>query len=290
MGKLIVGCGYLGARVAALWRKQGEQVFATTRHGDRAAALRGLGLEPIVCDVLQPESLQRLPAVDTVLYCVGLDRASGANMRQVYVEGLAKVLDRLPEPGRFLHVSSTSVYGQTGGEEVDESADTQPLDESGRIVLEAERLLHARVPKAVILRFAGIYGPERLLRQRDIGSGPARRHGSGPLAEPDPRRRRRRGHSGLPRNGPRRARSATFCDGHPVPAPRFLQPFGATAARAHPAVCSGGCTPATAPARPGQPAHQQSMPATGTARGAAISSLSRGAARTGVGKNGAALM
>ncbi len=34
MDKLIIGCGYLGKRVAALWHAQGQRVFATTRRAD----------------------------------------------------------------------------------------------------------------------------------------------------------------------------------------------------------------------------------------------------------------
>ena len=49
-----------------------------------------------------------------------LDRTSGQTMRQVYVEGLVNVLVHLPKPTRFLYVSSSSVYGQVNGEEVDE--------------------------------------------------------------------------------------------------------------------------------------------------------------------------
>jgi nucleoside-diphosphate-sugar epimerase len=167
--KLIIGCGYLGRRVAALWRAQGQQVWATTR--GRAADLRAAGIEAIVCDVLNPNSLHVLPAVATVLYCVGLDRSASATMREVFVEGLANVLDHLPAPQRFLYISSTSVYGQTTGEEVDERAPTEPEEDSGRVVLEAERLLRRRLPRTVILRFAGIYGPGRLLRRRAIEKG-----------------------------------------------------------------------------------------------------------------------
>jgi nucleoside-diphosphate-sugar epimerase len=132
---------------------------------------RHLGLEPVVCDVLEPHTLPRLPPVDTLLYCVGLDRTSGSSMRQVYVDGLANTLNQLQLPRRFLYISSTSVYGQTGGEVVDESAATMPLDDAGAVVLEAERLLQARWPGAVILRLAGIYGPGRLLRQQALLAG-----------------------------------------------------------------------------------------------------------------------
>ena len=168
MDKLIVGCGYLGRRVAALWRAQGHPVLATTR--GRAEELRALGVEPVVCDLVAGTGLDALPAAATVVYSVGFDR-SGVSMRDVYVRGLANVLDRLPPPARFVYVSSTGVYGQTGGEEVDESAPTEPAEESGRVVLEAERLLRERLPGAVVLRFAGIYGPGRVIRRQAIAAG-----------------------------------------------------------------------------------------------------------------------
>src|SRR5438067_673076 len=124
--KLIIGCGYLGRRVAALWRDAGLRVLATTRSTQRADDLRALGVEPIVCDVTRPETLTALPrSVDAVVHCVGFDRAAGPSMRTVYVDGLGNVLHALAGwTGRFVHVSSTSVYGQTNGEEVTEDAVT----------------------------------------------------------------------------------------------------------------------------------------------------------------------
>lgn len=170
---LIIGCGYLGSRVARLWREQDIAVYATTRRADGAAALRRAGVEPILCDVLDPEPLRRAPRFDAVLYAVGWDRASGNGMREVYVDGLARTLERLRPPRRFVYISSTSVYGQTGGEWVDEDSTTEPQEESGRIVLEAERTLRRTLPQATVVRFAGIYGPGRLLRQKAIEAGEA---------------------------------------------------------------------------------------------------------------------
>lgn len=161
---LILGCGYLGRRVARLWMSGGQPIAALTRrNGDE---LRAMGIEPIQGDVLKPDSLRDLPQAETVLYAIGLDRASNRSMREVYVQGLGNVLDSLKHCRRFIHVSSTSVYGQSDGGIVDEQSPSQPLEESGQIVLEAERLLRQRRPDAIVLRFAGIYGPDRLLRRR----------------------------------------------------------------------------------------------------------------------------
>jgi nucleoside-diphosphate-sugar epimerase len=161
---LILGCGYLGQRVAKLWLEQQRRVFAATRNASRLPN----GVEPIVCDVLDPASLTALPQVETVLYAIGFDRSSGATMRDVYVDGLANVLAKLPTPKRFIYVSSSSVYGQTDGGWVDEGSATEPNEDSGRIVLAAEETLRSHMPSAIVLRFAGIYGPGRLLRRQTI--------------------------------------------------------------------------------------------------------------------------
>ena len=164
---LILGCGYLGRVVARRWLAAGHTVAALTR--SRADELRSLGVEPVVGDVTDPGL--RLPAADTVLYAVGLDRSAGKSMREVYVDGLANALNALPPVRRIVYVSSTSVYGQTDGGWVDEAAPTEPAEESGRIVLEAEQLLRKRRPDAIVLRFAGIYGPGRKMRWAAIQKG-----------------------------------------------------------------------------------------------------------------------
>ena len=92
-------------------------------------------------------------------------------MADVYVQGLANVLDRLPNVSRFVYVSSSSVYGQRAGEWIDETSPTEPEEPAGQVVLEAESLLRTRLPTAIVLRFSGIYGPGRLLRRASIEAG-----------------------------------------------------------------------------------------------------------------------
>src|SRR6266700_3105042 len=93
---LIVGCGYLGRRLAARCLAAGRRVLATTRSAARAEEFRAAGLVPVVCDVTEPSGLGGLPAAGTVVHCVGLDRSAGKSMREVYVDGLRHLLERLP--------------------------------------------------------------------------------------------------------------------------------------------------------------------------------------------------
>jgi nucleoside-diphosphate-sugar epimerase len=175
---LIIGCGYLGQRVGALLRQQGDRVFGTVRSPGRASIIGAFGVEPVIADVLSVDSLARLPEADRVFYCVGFDRAAGSSMRTVYVDGLQNVLYRLRHTvTRFVYASSTGVYGQTDGEWVDETSPTDPQHESGRVCLEAEeRVLNwsrtnDRSASAIILRFAGLYGPGRVVRRSILERG-----------------------------------------------------------------------------------------------------------------------
>jgi nucleoside-diphosphate-sugar epimerase len=171
--RLVVGCGYLGERVARLWRHAGDDVYATTR-GDNADALSRAGLRPIVLDVTRGPGLGALPEVDTVLFAVGRDRRSGATMLDIHVEGLRAVLDALPgSTGRVIYVSSTGVYAQDAGEWVDEESVCEPVREGGKACLSGERLLfsHARGRDALVLRLAGLYGPERVPWSADVTAG-----------------------------------------------------------------------------------------------------------------------
>jgi nucleoside-diphosphate-sugar epimerase len=198
MAKLIFGCGYLGMRVARLWRDSGDQVFAVTRSAERAEQLAAEGLVPIVADVTAESQIQVPQGVRTVLWAVGFSNAptsgrgelpfslpvpntlttgqgfAGGTIHDVYVGGLDKALRSLPPTiQRFIYISSTGVYGQVTGSEVDETSPCQPTREGGQACLAAEELLRTSplANKTVILRLAGIYGPDRIPRSKDLLAG-----------------------------------------------------------------------------------------------------------------------
>ncbi len=165
MAKLIIGCGYLGRRVAERWRQAGQEVWTLVRSETHADELRRAGFPTLLADVTQPASLATLPECDTALFSPGYNPRAGGSRRAVYVDGLAHVLEALPpRVQRVIHISSTGVYGQTAGQWIDESAPCRPRREGGAAFLAAERLLagHAWASRAVTLRLAGLYGPGRI--------------------------------------------------------------------------------------------------------------------------------
>lgn len=167
---LIIGCGYLGEALVPLLRQAGFEVSATTRGGaGRTERLGLLGATPVVFDAARPTPL---PGADCVVSAMAVDRSSGQGMREVHVDGLAAAIRSFPSAtATWLHVSSTSVYGHEDGSWVDENAPCQPTDTNGEIVLEAEATLSRLRPGASILRFAGIYGPGRLMRTAALLAG-----------------------------------------------------------------------------------------------------------------------
>ena len=170
MRRLVVGCGYLGERVARIWRDAEDEVYATTR-GGRVKALSRAGLHPVTLDVTHGVAPGALPAVDTAVFSVG---RSGATMFDIHVTGFRAVLDALPgSTGRVIYVSSTGVYAQDTGEWVDEESVCEPASAGGRACLFGERMLfaHVRGRNAVVLRLAGLYGEGRVPRMADVIAG-----------------------------------------------------------------------------------------------------------------------
>ena len=108
-------------------------VFGTARERARARRpARTAGSSPLIADVLDPDSLARLPAADRVFYCVGFDRSAGVPMRTVYVDGLRNALEALAGRTRpLVYASSTGVYGRNDGDWVDEDSPTEPAHRVG---------------------------------------------------------------------------------------------------------------------------------------------------------------
>jgi nucleoside-diphosphate-sugar epimerase len=167
MRVLIVGCGYVGVPLGAELIRLGHEVFGLRRNVTAEAELRAAGIQPLIGDVTQPEALAKLPRdFDWVVNCVAAG-GDAENYREIYLQGARHLIEWLaPNPlKKFVYTSSTSVFGQNDGSQVKESSPTEPVAETSKILVETEKVLQAAVVErkfpAVILRVAGIYGPER---------------------------------------------------------------------------------------------------------------------------------
>jgi nucleoside-diphosphate-sugar epimerase len=167
MRVLIVGCGYVGVPLGAELVRLGHEVFGLRRTLSAENQLKAAGIQPLIGDVTRPETLAKLPRdFDWVVNCVAAG-GNAENYQQVYLQGTRNLFEWLaPNPPRkFVYTSSTSVYAQNDGSQVKESSPTEPLTETSIVLVETEKALLAAVAErkfpAVILRVAGIYGPDR---------------------------------------------------------------------------------------------------------------------------------
>ena len=177
---MIFGCGYVGTALAEVLATIGLRVGALTRNAERAAALRKSGLAEVIEADLDGTDWQRKLSgrYDAVVNCVSSAGGGIDGYRKSYVEGQKRIIEwaETQKLRSYIYTSSTSVYPQDGGVEVDEGADTSEAGSTGQVLLESERLIESnadRFDSWAVLRLAGIYGPGRhfLLNQLKDGDG-----------------------------------------------------------------------------------------------------------------------
>ncbi|ARP80886.1 NAD(P)-dependent oxidoreductase [Bordetella genomosp. 8] len=174
---LLVGGGDLGQRVARRLRElpaPPARIVAVRRNPPAASSS---GIEWLAADVTRPETLPALPAAPTrVVVALSPGRREEAAYRAVFIEGLRNVVQRLDQRSlrRLVFVSSSAVYGDHGGDWVDEATPPAPPGMNGAVLLEAERWLLAQGLPATVLRLSGLYGPGRLQLLDRLRAGQAR--------------------------------------------------------------------------------------------------------------------
>ena len=156
---LIAGCGYVGQATADLFYAAGWDVEGWTASEESRAALSAKPYPSCQVDISNCDQVAERPGTfDAVIHCAS-SRGGGVEFyRQIYLDGARNLLDRFAET-KLLFTSSTSVYAQCDGSWVTEESETQPVRDSGRVLLETEKLVLER--RGTVARLAGIYGPGR---------------------------------------------------------------------------------------------------------------------------------
>ncbi|XLX40230.1 NAD-dependent epimerase/dehydratase family protein [Ectopseudomonas mendocina] len=160
---LIAGCGDVGTRLGLRMAEQGWRVLGMRRN---VAALPA-AIGPLAGDLHGDACPADWPQgqLDYLVYCAAATQHDEAGYRAAYVDGLRRVLGWLAQhgqrPRRILFASSSGVYGQQGGEWVDEDSAAEAQSFSAVIMREAERVALDSVLPATTVRLTGLYGPGR---------------------------------------------------------------------------------------------------------------------------------
>ena len=162
---LIVGCGYLGCRLAG--QLSAGRVTGLVRSAAGVERLERQGIAPLRCDLAHEVSQSLSTEGVDVWY---LAPPPGTGVKDTYLRHFLEALDDSGQPRRMVLISTTGVYGDCGGQWVDESRPPAPVVDRARRRLDAEQQLRLWGERSgrewVILRVAGIYGPGKLPLER----------------------------------------------------------------------------------------------------------------------------
>ncbi|CDM56060.1 MULTISPECIES: SDR family oxidoreductase [Rhizobium] len=163
MHVMIFGCGYSGTAIAKAFMADGVRVSGTTRSNDKAAALRGQGIDAFVFDgeVLDKELSEAMQDATHLVQSIA-PRENGDPLIRLASDRLREMMPKLQWIG---YLSTVGVYGDHKGGWVTEETSCTPVSGRSKERLEAEDSwmaigAEAHVPAAV-LRLSGIYGPGR---------------------------------------------------------------------------------------------------------------------------------
>ena len=171
---LIVGCGDVGLRAARLLRGRWRLLGLTSQPG-RCAALRDAGVRPLLGNLDDPGTLQRLAGLADAVLHLAPPPAEGE--RDTRTQHLLQALARKGRVRRIVYGSTSGVYGDRGGAWTDETAPLRPRTARARRRVDAEARLRwygrAFGVRVSVLRIPGIYAldrpggdPSERLRQR----------------------------------------------------------------------------------------------------------------------------
>lgn len=162
---LIIGCGDVGLRVAAMLPKK-VRLLALTSSKTRHGQLRMNGITPLTGDLDHMATLRRLAGIATrVLHLAPPDSSEASERRDLRTRALLRALRLRSLPQSLVYGSTSGVYGDCDGAEIDETRAVNPQTSRAWRRVDAEDNLRvfgrATATPVHILRIPGIYAPDR---------------------------------------------------------------------------------------------------------------------------------
>lgn len=178
----VLGCGWLGFPLAERLVAEDYMVHGSTTIKDKTALLEPAGITPFWLSLnpeLSGDDVRAFLNTDTLIINIPPGRRR-EDVREFHVAQIQNLINHIePSPVDFvIFVSSTSVYPKTSGIVTEDDAGN-PQTRSGLALLEVEQMLRQNPSfDTSIVRFGGLYGPERPLGRfmagkKNLGSGSA---------------------------------------------------------------------------------------------------------------------
>ncbi|MEH2296905.1 SDR family oxidoreductase [Nostoc sp.] len=169
MNVAIIGCGYVGYKLAQYWQqKMGFVVSVTTTSPERVPALESVSQRVVVTRGNDLDSLKSvLDNQDVVLLSVGAK--GGEVYEETYLQtaqSLVSSLQQIKSVKQLIYTGSYAVYGDRNGVWVDEETPLAPANLNAQILRKTEDVLLSASSenlRVCIFRLGGIYGTGREL-------------------------------------------------------------------------------------------------------------------------------
>jgi UDP-glucose 4-epimerase len=166
---LVTGAaGFMGSHVVEHLVRKGIKVRATSRPREETSFFDKLGVEYVGADLTKPETLPGLfeGGVDRVFHLGAICNLSTRydDLYPTNVVGVSHITRLALQAGvkRFVHVTSTSVYGYYKGTPFQEDMTRDPQDDYACSKRDGEDIVFKRINEglpAVIVRPCTVYGP-----------------------------------------------------------------------------------------------------------------------------------
>jgi UDP-glucose 4-epimerase len=166
---LVTGAaGFMGSHLVELLVARGVRVRATARPRRDTSFFKRLGVEFVPADLSKPAGLPALfkGDVDRVFHLGAICNFSTPYkvLHPTNVQGVAAITRLALDAGvkRFIHASSTSVYGPYRGRPFQEDDPREPCEDYGRSKRDGEDVIWQRMKQglaAVVTRPCTVYGP-----------------------------------------------------------------------------------------------------------------------------------
>lgn len=174
---LIIGCGWLGKKIARRLATVVKPLYGSTRSQESAKELSNLGIIPVILEFpFAKEDEVELPEVDHIIISITPNRKAGDEYYPENLAQIGRVISSQNSKAQVFMFSSTSVYGNLEGEVSEESVD--PDAKAQNLIQKAEGKLRNELPDSNILRLAGLMGDDRhpvhyLAGRKDVSDGDA---------------------------------------------------------------------------------------------------------------------
>ncbi|MCP5419000.1 MAG: NAD-dependent epimerase/dehydratase family protein [Gammaproteobacteria bacterium] len=151
--------GYIGFQVALAMRRAGHEVWGLVRNSAKATRIARHEIHPVTGTLQQPEGYRAIMESCSVLIHAAVDyQANTFDLDRQAVEAMLATATSGAQPKTLIYTSGVWVFGDTGGQQVDETTPLNPPNLVTARPATEQRVLQAKNVRGLVVRPGCVYG------------------------------------------------------------------------------------------------------------------------------------